>query len=193
MGSDFYLLRLEVVRIFMDSPYFVPMCQLHTVNHDACVDFDTALSDNPFAAILLTQLEEVTAKGFNKDCAALSLAVMFHVLSSFDDNSSLQSPEIRTNIAVAFWPFVRVCLRFLHNTTHHSLSTESWHYLLSCFMFVVGNRPALFLSRWCALQSPRVLSYFIRLLHRVVRVFTIDAHMYDSSCVRHNFQYCQFM
>ena len=178
-GSDFYHLRLEAVRIFMDSPYFVPMCRIDVLNRDACIDFDSALLECPFAALLLTQLDEVTAKGFNKECASMALAVMFHVLSSFDDNPRLQSPEVRMNIAVMFWPFVRICLRFVHNMIGHTLTSESWHYLLGCFMFVVGNLPSGFLSRWCALQSPRIISYFVQILHRAVKEFTIDSHMYD--------------
>jgi len=90
----------------------------------------------PFAALLLTQLDEASAKGFNRDCVAMSLAVMFHVLSSFDDDSRLQATEIRMNIACMFWPYVRICLRLIHNATGHTLSSETWHYLLSCFMFV---------------------------------------------------------
>ena len=41
-GSEFFKLRLEVIRVYMDSPYFVPMCRIHTLNIDACVDFDCA-------------------------------------------------------------------------------------------------------------------------------------------------------
>jgi len=179
-GSDFFNLRLEVIRIFMDSPYFVPMCRIHTVNPDACIDFDSALSQSPFAALLLTQLDEVTAKGFRKECAAVALAVMFHVLSSFDDDFRLQNAEIRTKVAVMFWPFVRICLRFLHNMMGHTLSTESWHYLLSCFIFIISNVPDGFVSRWCSLQSPRIISYFVQILHRAVKEFTIDTNTYAT-------------
>ncbi len=180
IGSDFFNLRLEVIRIFMDSPNFVPMCRIHAVNPDACIDFDSALSQNPFAALLLTQLDEVTAKGFRKECAAEALAVMFHVLSSFDDDLRLQNTEIRTNIAVMYWPFVRICLRFLHNMMGPTLSTESWHYLLSCFIFIISNVPDGFVSRWCLLQSPRIISYFVQILHRAVKEFTIDTNTYAS-------------
>jgi hypothetical protein len=173
-GSEFFKLRLEVIRIFMDSPYFVAMCRIDTLNPDACIDFDCALSQCHFAALLLTQLDEVTAKGFDSDCAALALGVMFHVLSSFDDDFRLQNVEIRTKVAVMFWPFVRSCLRFFHNLMSHNLTTESWHYLLSCFIFITSNLPAGFLSRWCSLQSPRILSYFVQVLHRAVIEFTID-------------------
>ena len=189
--SEFYQLRLETVRIFMDSPYFVPMCRIDALNRDTCIDFDSALLECPFAALLLTQLDEVTAKGFNKECASLALAVLFHVLSSLDDNPRLQSPEVRMNIAVMFWPFVRICLRFVHNMIGRTLTSESWHYLLGCFMFVIGNLPSGFLSRWCALQSPRIMSYFVQILHRAVNEFTIDSHMYDRiiwiSTLQNNF------
>jgi hypothetical protein len=177
-GSDFYILRLEIVRIYMDSPYFLPMSQVDTLIPEACMNFDSALKQCPFAALLLTQLDEVTAKGFNKECAAFALAVMFHVLSSFDDDFRLQNQDIRTKIALMFWPFVRVCLRFVHNMTFNSLSLESWHYLLSCFIFVIGNLPAGFVSRWCSSQSPRIISYFVQILHRAVKEFTIDTLLY---------------
>ena len=178
-GSEFFKLRLEVIRIYMDSPYFVPMCQIDTLNPDACIDFDSALCQCPFAALLLTQLDEVTAKGFDKDCAALALAVIFHVLSSFDDDFRLQNSEVRSKIAVMFWPFARICMRFYHNLMVHNLSTESWHYLLSCFIFIIGNLPAGFVSKWCSGQSPRIISYFVQVLHRAVLEFTIDTSMYD--------------
>ena len=180
-GSEFFKLRLEVIRVYMDSPYFVPMCRIHTLNIDACVDFDCALSQCPFVALLFTQLDEVTAKGLDKDCAALALAVMFNVLSSFDDDFRLQNAEIRTKIAVMFWPFVRVCLRFFHNLMCHNLSTESWHYLLSCFIFITSNLPTGFMSQWCSSQSPRIISYFVRVLHRAVTEFTIDTNKLVST------------
>jgi hypothetical protein len=179
-GSDFYNLRLEVIRIFMDSQYFVPMCRIDAINPMLCIDFDSALSQCPFTALLLTQLDEVTAKGFKKECAALGLAVMFHVLSSFDDNCRLQFTDIREKIAVMFWPFVRICLRFVHNMISQTLSSESWHYLLSCFIFVVANLPDGFLSQWCSTQSFRIISYFVQILHRAVKEFSIDTRMYDS-------------
>jgi hypothetical protein len=153
------------------------MCRIDTLIPSQCIDFDSALSNCPFAALLLTQLDEVTAKGFKKECAALGLAVMFHVLSSFDDDCRLQRTEIREKIALMFWPFVRICLRFLHNMISHTLSVESWRYLLSCFMFVVGNLPAGFLSQWCSTQSFRIISYFVQILHRAVKEFTIDTFM----------------
>jgi hypothetical protein len=143
-----------------------------------CIDFDSALSQCPFTSLLLTQLDEVTAKGFKKECAELGLAVMFHVLSSFDDDYRLQDPFIREKIAVMFWPFVRVCLRFVHNMISHTLSSESWHYLLSCFIFVVGNIPTGFLSKWCSTQSFRIISYFVQILHRAIKEFSTDTHMY---------------